>query len=103
MTGTGEMRHYMNSELEIMNQIGEHGNIAKLHDCFSSTPYAMSLVMGLNGGGTILDHVLNKGSLTEQEIADYIKQILEGLHHMHMKNIGHFGLTVKTEFFFYKV
>lgn len=96
MHGMGETRAYMMSELDIMNQLGTHEKLVQLHDAFASTPHALSLVMDLCGGGPLLDFVLKKGSLTENEVAHYIKQILEGLHYMNFKNIGHFGLTVNA-------
>ncbi|XP_075678853.1 obscurin isoform X3 [Dermatophagoides pteronyssinus] len=94
MYGTGETRQYMNSELDIMNQLGSHEYLVQLHDCFASTPYSMSLITSMNGGGTLMDFVLRKGQINEQEVAEYIRQILEGLHYMHFKNIGHLGLTI---------
>ena len=94
MHGTGEMKQYMMGELEAMNQLGGHERLVRLHDAFASTPHSLSLITDLCGGGTLLDHLLNKGSLTENEVAHYIRQILEGLQYMHFKNIGHFGLTV---------
>lgn len=94
MHGTGEMRQFMNSELDIMNQLGAHERLVQLHDCFASTPYSMSLITSMNGGGSLMDFVMRKGTISEQEVAEYIKQILEGLHYMHFKNIGHLGLTI---------
>ncbi|OTF81458.1 hypothetical protein BLA29_004567, partial [Euroglyphus maynei] len=94
MHGTGETRQYMNSELDIMNQLGAHERLAKLHDCFASTPYSMSLITSMNGGGSLMDSITRKDTISEQQVAEYIKQILEGLHYMHFKNIGHLGLTI---------
>lgn len=94
MKGNAETKQYINSELDIMNQLGSHEKLAQLHDCFTSSPYSMSLISDIAGGGSLLNHVLQKATLSENEVADYIKQVLEGLNYMHYKNIGHFGLTV---------
>ncbi|KPM11840.1 unc-89-like protein 3 [Sarcoptes scabiei] len=94
MKGNAETKQYINSELDIMNQLGSHEKLAQLHDCFTSSPYSMSLISDIAGGGSLLNHVLQKATLSENEVADYIKQVLEGLNYMHYKNIGHFGLTI---------
>lgn len=94
MHGMGETKQYMNAELDIMNQLGMHERLVTLRDAFAATPHSMTLVMDMCGGGQLLDFILKKGQLSESEVADYIRQILEGLHYMHYKNIGHFGLTI---------
>lgn len=94
MHGMGEMKSHMMSELDIMNQLGGHERLVQLKDAFAATPHSLSLVMDLCGGGPLLESILKKGFLTENEVAYYIKQILEGLHYMNFKNLGHFGLTV---------
>lgn len=46
------------------------------------------------GGGELLGDILKRGGVSERQIADYVKQVLEGLEYMHSRYIGHLGLTV---------
>lgn len=94
MHGMGETKQFMMAELEAMNQLGTHDKLVQLRDAFAATPYSLSLITDMCGGGSLLDFILKKNQLTENEVAQYIRQILEGLHYMHFKNVGHFGLTV---------
>ncbi|XP_067145351.1 LOW QUALITY PROTEIN: obscurin-like [Centruroides vittatus] len=92
MHGKGKVRELMNAEMDIMNHLC-HPKLVRLLDAFESKS-ALTLVTDLCGGGELLDGILKRGKLTERDVANYIKQILEGLEHMHGKNIGHLGLTI---------
>ena len=46
-------------------------------------------------GGELFERVVAEDNLTESEAAMFIKQILQGLHHMHEKNIIHLDLKVE--------
>ena len=46
-------------------------------------------------GGELFERVVEEDSLTESEAAIYMRQILDGLHHMHKKNIVHLDLKVR--------
>ncbi len=94
MHGKDKMKEYMHSELDIMNQLGYHPKLLRLWDAFASTPHSLTLVTDLCGGGELLECILQKGTLTENEVAYYIRQILQGLEYMHFRNIAHLGLTV---------
>lgn len=97
MHGMGEMKQFMTAELDVMNQLGTHERLVQLRDAFATTPHSLSLITDMCGGGNLLDFILKKGQLTENEVAHYIRQLLEGLQYMHFKNIGHFGLTVSSQ------
>ena len=94
MHGRDKLREYMSNELNIMNNIGYHPRILRLWDAFAPTPHSLSLITDFCGGGELLDNILHKGTLTESEVAHYTRQILDGLEYLHMRSIGHFGLTV---------
>lgn len=94
MHGRDKLREYMSNELNIMNNIGYHPRILRLWDAFAPTPHSLSLITDFCGGGELLDNILHRGTLTESEVAHYIRQILDGLEYLHMRSIGHFGLTV---------
>lgn len=46
-------------------------------------------------GGELFDFLAQKESLSEEEATQFIKQILEGVHYLHMRNIAHFDLKVQ--------
>ncbi|XP_074600440.1 uncharacterized protein LOC141854581 isoform X3 [Brevipalpus obovatus] len=92
MHGKGPMREFMQQELDAMNQLF-HPKLLRLADAFDHKDN-MCLVTDLCDGGDLLKSILERGTLTEGEVANYIKQVLEGLNHMHCRDIGHLGLTI---------
>jgi serine/threonine protein kinase len=92
MTGTGpELRSRMMGELDIMNQLS-HQRLVRLIDAYE-TKDSLTLVSELAGGGDLVDVVTRRPHVTESDIAYYIRQVLEGLGHMHGHGIAHLGLT----------
>jgi serine/threonine protein kinase len=92
MTGTGpELRSRMTGELDIMNQLS-HQRLVRLIDAYE-TKDSLTLVSELAGGGDLVDAVTRRPHITESDIAYYIRQVLEGLGHMHSHGIAHLGLT----------
>ena len=96
MHGKGQMKKFMNNEMDIMNQLS-HPRLLRLWDAFDNQKDSVHLVTDLCGGGELIDNILHRGSLTEHEVARYIRQILEGLKYMHTRDTGHFGLTVSNQ------
>jgi serine/threonine protein kinase len=92
ITGTGpEFRSRMTGELEIMNRLS-HQRLVRLIDAYE-TKDSLTLVSELAGGGDLVDAVTRRPHVTENDIAYYIRQVLEGLGHMHSHGISHRGLT----------
>ncbi|GFR06110.1 obscurin, partial [Trichonephila clavata] len=92
MHGTDKLMDFMTSEMDIMNQLC-HPRLVRLWDAHQ-TKSSLTLATDLCGGGELLPNIIHRGKLTESIVAHYIKQILEGLQHMHEKNIAHLGLTI---------
>lgn len=94
MHGQSEVRPYMINEMEMMNHLN-HKKLIRLHDAYD-TDRSMTLITELAAGGELVkDNLLKRDYFNEREIAMYVKQILQGLEHMHDYGIGHMGLTIK--------
>ncbi|GIY12995.1 obscurin, partial [Caerostris darwini] len=92
MHGTDKLMDFMTSEMDIMNQLC-HPRLVRLWDAHQ-TKSSLTLATDLCGGGELLPNIIHREKLTESIVAHYVKQILEGLQHMHEKNIAHLGLTI---------
>lgn len=47
-------------------------------------------------GGELFDYISEKDHLSEEEASAFIKQILDGVEHLHSQNIAHLDLKVNT-------
>ncbi|KAL7668242.1 hypothetical protein ACOME3_008952 [Neoechinorhynchus agilis] len=87
-TGNKTVKEMVDREISIGKKL-KHKNILNLHDVFEPLSVDAepntALVYELASGGDLLDRMFSP--LTEQEVADYIRQICEGVRHMHEKNI----------------
>ncbi|TRY90811.1 hypothetical protein DNTS_009692 [Danionella cerebrum] len=86
----GVLREEIEREVNILQQI-HHPNIVTLHDVFENKTDVV-LILELVSGGELFDFLAQKESLSEEEATQFIKQILEGLQYLHVKNIAHFDL-----------
>ncbi|XP_011291978.1 obscurin isoform X5 [Musca domestica] len=94
MYGKSEIRPFMLNELEMMNMLN-HKNLIRLHDAYD-TERNVTLIMELAAGGELVrDNLLRRDYYRERDIANYIRQVLWGLEHMHENGVGHMGLTIK--------
>lgn len=92
MHGKGLMREFMAQELDIMNSLF-HPKLLRLYDAFEDKE-SMCLLTDLCDGGDLIKSILDRATLSESDVANYIAQVLEGLNHMHSRDIAHLGLTV---------
>ena len=71
----------------------QHGNIKE--NCF----FFLDLFRRISGG-ELFEKVCNDDNLTEKEVVRYMKQILQGVEHMHKKRIVHLDLKVRDGSFY---
>uniref|UniRef100_A0A8C7EPU8 Myosin light chain kinase family member 4 n=1 Tax=Neovison vison TaxID=452646 RepID=A0A8C7EPU8_NEOVI len=82
------------NEINIMNQL-DHVNLIQLYDAFESKNDIV-LVMEYVDGGELFDRIIDDNyNLTEFDSILFIKQICEGIRHMHQMYILHLDLKVK--------
>lgn len=92
MTGTSaDLRALMHSEMEMMNWLN-HRRLLRLTDAYE-TRKTMTLVTELASGGELLSSLTRQSHITECDVAAYVRQILQGLEHMHNHGVAHLGLT----------
>ena len=78
-------------EIEIMNMIRPHKRLLSLSDAFA-TDTEMVIVTELVTGGELFEKVIEDEYIDEAEVCSYMKQILEGVQHMHERDILHLDL-----------
>ncbi|XP_045045051.1 myosin light chain kinase family member 4 isoform X4 [Desmodus rotundus] len=79
------------NEITVMNQL-DHVNLIQLYDAFESKNDIV-LVMEYVDGGELFDRIIDDNySLTELDAILFIKQICEGIRHMHQMYILHLDL-----------
>eukprot|EP01084_Bolivina_argentea_P235353 396053_1 len=76
------------TEYKILNKLNGYKNILSYHSCFIDKK-CYYLSTEYHSGGTMLERILEKGSFCESECAEFIKNVLLGLQHMHNNNIVH--------------
>jgi len=85
------------SEVKVISQL-QHKNIICLKEFYESER-DIYLVTDLARGGELFDHIIEKGSFTEKDAANLVKQILEAVNYMHKKNIVHRDLKPENLLF----
>ncbi|VDL60884.1 unnamed protein product, partial [Hymenolepis diminuta] len=87
-------RNAVLNEANIMKQLN-HPNLLHLHEFFSE-PNESAMVLEFLSGGELFDRIVDDGyTMNEGEVIKYIRQLLEGLQHMHENHIVH--LDIKPE------
>ncbi|XP_078690012.1 uncharacterized protein LOC144921164 isoform X1 [Branchiostoma floridae x Branchiostoma belcheri] len=86
----GARREDIEREISILQELN-HVNIIKLYDIFEDKQ-DVTLILELVSGGELFDFIAERDVLHESEATAFIAQVLEGLAHMHLKNIAHLDL-----------
>ncbi|CAH1785273.1 unnamed protein product [Owenia fusiformis] len=87
-------KNTVRNEINIMNQL-HHPKLLNLHDAFDDK-YEMVLILEFLSGGELFDRVAAPDyKMSEAEVIHYIRQVCDGLKHMHENNIIH--LDIKPE------
>ncbi|XP_046874576.1 triple functional domain protein-like [Hypomesus transpacificus] len=86
-------RDQVTQEVSLLQRL-QHTHLVGLTDTYeTSSSYA--LVLEMVDQGRLLDYVVSWGSLTEEKVACYLRDILEALHYLHNCRVVH--LDVKPE------
>ncbi|XP_011700590.1 PREDICTED: twitchin isoform X1 [Wasmannia auropunctata] len=87
-------KELIRKEIDIMNQL-HHPKLINLHDAFEDDD-EMVLIFEFLSGGELFERITAEGyTMSEAEVINYMRQICEGVKHMHEKNIIH--LDIKPE------
>ncbi|XP_065178618.1 calcium/calmodulin-dependent protein kinase type IV-like isoform X2 [Sycon ciliatum] len=77
------------AEVEVDIMIGlDHPNIIKLREMFE-TSNEVQLILELVTGGELFDRIIDRGSYTEKDASDAVRQVLEAVAYLHERKIIH--------------
>lgn len=92
-TLTSEDKDVVRREMDVMMTL-RHRNLLHLHDAFEEDQ-EMAMVLEFVAGGDLFDRISDPNyRMTEPEAIKYMRQICQGLLHMHENNIVHLDLKV---------
>ncbi|KAE9548947.1 hypothetical protein FO519_007853 [Halicephalobus sp. NKZ332] len=77
----------LENEIKVLRKL-RHPNIVQLYDTYDEKAYVY-LVMELVTGGELFDRIVAKGSYTERDASNLIRQVLEAVAFMHKNGVVH--------------
>lgn len=77
----------LENEIRVLKRL-DHKNVVKLLEAYESKT-CVYLVMELVTGGELFDRIVEKGSYSEKDAADLIKQVLSAVAYMHEEGVVH--------------
>jgi len=77
----------INNEINVLRKI-KHPNIVELLEFYDNQSH-IYLVMELVTGGELFDRIVEKGSYSERDASDLIRQVLEAVSYLHTLGIVH--------------
>ena len=94
-TLTPEDKATVRREIDVMADLN-HAKLLNLHDAFEED-VEMAMVTEFVAGGELFDRIADPNyKMTEAEAIKYMRQICQGLQHMHENNIAHLDLKVRV-------
>uniref|UniRef100_T1J1E2 Protein kinase domain-containing protein n=1 Tax=Strigamia maritima TaxID=126957 RepID=T1J1E2_STRMM len=77
----------LENEIKVLHRL-KHSNIVQLVETYEEKT-KVYLVMELVTGGELFDRIVEKGSYTEKDASDLIRQVLEAVDYMHEQGVVH--------------
>uniref|UniRef100_A0A224XSU3 Calcium/calmodulin-dependent protein kinase type 1 n=1 Tax=Panstrongylus lignarius TaxID=156445 RepID=A0A224XSU3_9HEMI len=77
----------LENEIKVLRRL-THPNIVQLLETFEDKQ-KVYLIMELVTGGELFDRIVEKGSYTEKDASDLIRQVLEAVNYMHEQGVVH--------------
>lgn len=77
----------LQNEIDVLKKV-KHPNIVQLYEIFDDKS-RLYLVMELVTGGELFDRIISKGSYTEKDATELIRQVLDALEYLHELGIIH--------------
>lgn len=74
-------------EIDIMKKV-QHRNVLRLFEIYDTEQH-LSLVMELVNGGELFYKIVDKGSYSEKDARDIVRQLVEGVDYLHGMGIAH--------------
>lgn len=77
----------LHREVNIM-KLMDHPNVIRLYEVFEDRR-CLYFVLEMCSGGELMEHIVNRQSLSEKDSARVIRQVLRGVAYMHEKHVAH--------------
>lgn len=77
----------LENEIKVLRRL-THPNIVQLLETYEDKQ-KVYLIMELVTGGELFDRIVEKGSYTEKDASDLIRQVLEAVNYMHEQGVVH--------------
>ena len=83
------------AEAETLKNL-HHKGIVRVLNCFSQSNTQIAFVMEYLSGGELLEYVLKRNKLTEDEAREFFKQIVEAVSYCHRNKLIHCDLKLEN-------
>lgn len=87
LSGNAQIKERFRNEAKLMASL-DHPNIAKMID-FDEQPHQLSIIMEYLNGEDLNEKIKRNGSLSENEVITFFKQILSAFQYAHERGIVH--------------